>query len=60
MEITDLITNLGIPGAIAIYLVWWVTKSLNSKLDSLTSEITKLRESITQLRESIERSCKGS
>jgi len=41
--------NLGVASAIAIYLVYYVTQRLNSKIDELTSTIRQLNDSIQKL-----------
>lgn len=43
------IATVGIPGALAIYLVRWVTGNLNGKLDRLTQSMDRLADRIEQL-----------
>ncbi len=54
MEIDpNVFLQYGISGFIAVYLVYFITAKLNSKLDNLTKAINNLRESIEKLREDI-------
>jgi len=41
--------NLGVASAIAVYLVYYLTQRLNSKIDELTSTIKQLNDSIQKL-----------
>lgn len=49
IQILTIFLNYGIPSGIAIYLVWWITKSINGKLDRLISSIDKLSDRIDKL-----------
>ena len=50
VDITQIISNIGIPGGIAVYLVWWITNKLNSKLDRLIIELSRLNNNLERLR----------
>jgi len=41
--------NYGIAGFLAIYLTYFITNKLNSKLDNLANKIDKLNNSIEKL-----------
>jgi len=50
MEIDPtLFLNLGLAGFLSIYLVYFITNKLNSKLDNLAENIDKLSDSIEKL-----------
>ena len=50
MEIDPtLFLNLGLAGFLSVYLVYFVTNKLNSKLDNLAEKIDKLSDSIEKL-----------
>jgi len=50
MEIDPtLFLNLGLAGFLSIYLVYFITNKLNSKLDNLAEKIDKLSDSIEKL-----------
>ena len=51
----EAITNYGLAVVIAGYLVWWITKKLNSKLDTLTQNIAQLNTNIERLIDKLER-----
>lgn len=44
-----LFLNLGLAGFLTVYLVYFITSKLNSKLDNLAEKIDKLSESIEKL-----------
>ncbi len=48
-DIVSLIANYGVAVAISVYLVYWITTKLNSKLDELTKQIEKLNMNIEKL-----------
>ena len=52
--LTD-VANYGLAVVIAVYLVWWVTKNLNSKLDRLAQNMEQLNNNMKQLSLSIEK-----
>jgi len=52
--IATLVGNVGVAGAIAVYMVWWVTRKLNSKIDRLNASIEKLTDTINTLIDKIE------
>jgi len=54
-QIVSLIANYGVPSALTVYLVLWITRKLNSKLDNLTNEIKQLNETMGKFLEIIER-----
>jgi len=54
MEDITIFLNYGLGAFIAVYLVYWVTKSLNGKLDKLKESLDSLKESIDRLRAVIE------
>jgi len=50
MEIDPTIfLNYGIAGFLAVYLVYFITNRLNSKLDNLAEKIDKLSDNIEKL-----------
>jgi len=50
MEIDPtLFLNLGLAGFLSVYLVYFITNKLNSKLDNLAEKIDKLSDSIEKL-----------
>ena len=52
-EIITFVVNLGIAGGIAIYLVKWITESLNNTLMELKQSINELKKSIDELKMSV-------
>jgi hypothetical protein len=42
MNIVDLLANQGVAIVIAIYLMWWVTTKLSSKLDSIEYKLEQI------------------
>jgi len=54
-QIVSLIANYGVPSALTVYLVLWITRKLNSKLDNLANEIKQLNETMGKFLEIIER-----
>jgi len=53
--LTVLAGNFGISAAIALYMVYWVTKNLNGKLDKLIDKLEKLLIRQEELLKMIER-----
>lgn len=49
ISVIQSIVNIGIASGIAVYLVFWITKSLNGKLNDLKNEISKLNTNIEKL-----------
>lgn len=49
VDIIQIISNIGIPGGIAVYLVWWITNKLNSKLDRLVNELSRLNSNLERM-----------
>jgi hypothetical protein len=41
-----LVGVVGIPGAIAFYLVWWVTKSLGERLDRIIQLLDEIARTV--------------
>ena len=54
-QIVSLIANYGVPSALTVYLVLWITRKLNSKLDNLTNEIKRLNDTIGRFLDVVER-----
>ena len=55
VEITTLIAQIGLPGAIAVYLIWWITKTLNGNLKELVKSNRELKDAIYELKHEIEK-----
>lgn len=53
-EVWSAIAQVGFPTAAAVYLLHWVTKSLNGKFDRLSESIKQNTGSIQSLTKSIE------
>lgn len=49
MDIWNIIANQGVAVFIAIYLIYFITKKLNSKLDRLIESIQVLNNNIEKL-----------
>ena len=45
--------NQGVAVTIAIYLVYWITNHLKSKLDTMSEYVKEVRDEVKQLREEI-------
>jgi len=43
------VSNLGLGAVVTIYLVWWITRKLNGKLDRLATALDKLNENMERL-----------
>ena len=43
------VVNLGVAAGIAVYLVYWVTSKLNSKLDRLAEAMERLADRIEEV-----------
>ena len=52
-DLLDSIVNLGFSIAVAGYLIWWITKKLNSKLDRIARSLDELNRNIDKLIEVI-------
>ena len=48
-NLIDMIVNLGFAVAVATYLIYWTTRSLNGKLNDLKNSIEKLNNNIDKL-----------
>jgi hypothetical protein len=42
MDLVDILANQGLAVAIAIYLTWWVTTKLSTKLDSIEDKLGQI------------------
>ena len=53
MDLVALATNFGIPAAISLYLVWWLTqrheKSLKEVREAITNQTKVLNHTLTKL-----------
>ena len=54
-DIVTLIANYGVPAGICVYLVLWITRKLNNKLDKLTESINTLNNKFDTLIRIIDR-----
>jgi len=48
------VATYGVPIVLSIYLVYWITTKLNSKLDALVSAVKELNNNIIRLIEKLE------
>lgn len=46
-ELATSVANLGFATASAAYLLWWVTKRLNSKLQRIVDELSEANKTLT-------------
>ena len=53
--LTQLISTLGIGGGIAVYLVMWMTRNFNGKMNKMIEKIEELNEKIEKLNNNIEK-----
>jgi len=50
----DIIANIGVSTFVAIYLVFYITRSLNGKLEDLSKKIDRLIETMTKLNDRLD------
>lgn len=53
-QLFSLIATYGVPIVLSVYLVYWITSRLNSKLDKLISAFNELNNNIVRLIEKID------
>ena len=54
-QLVNLVSTLGIGGGIAVYLVMWMTRSFNGRMNEVVQEMKELKEKITELNNNIEK-----
>ena len=50
----SLLATYGVPIILSVYLVYWITNKLNSKLDKLVNAVQELNNNILKLSERLE------
>jgi len=50
----DIIANIGVSTFVAVYLVFYITRSLNGKLEDLSKKIDRLIETMTKLNDRLD------
>ena len=53
-QLFSLIATYGVPIVLSVYLVYWITSRLNSKLDKLINAFNELNNNIVRLIEKID------
>ena len=49
LGLAGIVADIGVGATIAIYLVYWMTRKMNGKLDRLAESIEKLNHNIEKL-----------
>jgi uncharacterized protein YoxC len=55
VDILNWISQYGVAITIAVYLVYWITTKLNSKLDTLINSVNELSKNVQSLNANIEK-----
>jgi peptidoglycan hydrolase CwlO-like protein len=55
IDIFSWVSQYGVAIGIAVYLVYWVTTKLNSKLDTLVNAVNELSKNVQSLNTNIEK-----
>ena len=53
-DLFSLLATYGVPIILSIYLVYWITSKLNSKIDKLVSAVQELNNNIVKLTEKLD------